>query len=229
VTQVLVVDYGVGNLLSVRRALERCGGEVELSADPGRVRECGHLVLPGVGAFGDCVARLRERQLIEPLRDRAADGRPFLGICVGMQMLFEASEEFGLEEGLGLLAGRVERLPETAADGTPHKVPHVAWAPLVPGPQAGGFAGTVLQDVEPRQCCYFLHSYGAVPADTAVRIADTLYDGRRIAAVVGMGNLIGCQFHPEKSGEVGLRILARFLSNQPATMQRCTPVGGSWG
>lgn len=210
-TRVVLVDYGVGNLLSVRRALARCGGEVEVSADPDVIREAGHVVLPGVGAFGDCVSELHSRGLATPVVEHVAAGRPLLGICVGMQMLFEVGEEFGEHRGLGILPGRVTRIPDTGVDGTPHKVPHVAWAPLVPGEAAPDWSQTLLADVEPGEYCYFVHSYAAVPADEEMRLADALYDGRRIAAVVSHGNVVGCQFHPEKSAAVGLRVLAGFL------------------
>lgn len=210
-SRALVVDYGVGNLLSVRRALERVGAEVELSGDPDRVRAAGHVVLPGVGAFGDCVGELRSRGLIEPLREHVAAGYPLLGICVGMQLLFEVSEEFGEHEGLGIFEGRVVRIPSTGIDGRLHKVPHVAWSPLVPGKHGPAWKRTVLGDVDQGVHCYFVHSYSPEPVNPQIRLADTLYDGRRLAAVVSDRNVVGCQFHPEKSADVGLRILASFL------------------
>jgi glutamine amidotransferase len=208
----LVVDYGVGNLLSVRRALEWIGAEVELSGDPDRIRKGGPTILPGVGAFGDCIGELRSRGLVDPLRDHVAAGRPLIGICVGMQMLFEASEEFGEHEGLGIFKGRVVRIPSTGEDGRPHKVPHVAWSPLVAGERAPHWEDTVLAGIEEGAHCYFVHSYAPEPIDPELRLADALYDGRRLAAVVGRGSVVGCQFHPEKSAAVGLRILATFLS-----------------
>ncbi len=218
VKRVLVVDYGVGNLLSVRRAFERCGAHVELTGDPERIALAERLVLPGVGAFGDCMAELRARELTAPLVAYAASGRPFLGICVGMQMLFEAGEEFGDHAGLGIFRGRVIRIPDTAADGTSHKVPHVAWAPLVPGPKIANWEGSILGATEEGSCCYFVHSFAPQPEDEEVRLADTDYNGRTIAAVVGRANVVGCQFHPEKSAQTGLRLLAAFL-DQP----RCEP------
>ena len=217
-TRVLVVDYGVGNLLSVRRALERCGAEVQLTGDPEQIAAAEHLVLPGVGAFGDCMAGLRARELIEPLVAHAASGRPFLGICVGMQMLFAGSEEFGEHAGLGIFGGRVVRIPATAADGTAHKVPHVTWAGLVPGPATATWEGTVLSGIAKGACCYFIHSFAPEPEDEGIRLADADYNGRTIAAVVGRANVIGCQFHPEKSAQTGLRLLAKFLE-----MSRCEP------
>lgn len=213
-TRVLVVDYGVGNLLSVRRALEHVGAKVELSGDGDRIRSGGHVVLPGVGAFGDCIHELHARKLVEPLREHVASGQPLLGICVGMQMLFEESEEFGRHEGLGILKGRVIRIPATGVDGGPHKVPHVAWAPLVRGENTPSWKGTVLADFPERSHCYFVHSYTPEHTDPHVRLADALYNGRRLAAVVAHENVVGCQFHPEKSAALGLRLLNRFCRSQ---------------
>ena len=131
--KVTVIDYGLSNLRSVANALARCGAEVELTADPAAVRAARVLVLSGVGAFGDGMAGLRGHGLIEPLREKAAAGTPLLGICLGMQMLFEESEEFGLHEGLGLIPGRVVRIPDQTVDGAPQRVPQIGWQPL--GPQ----------------------------------------------------------------------------------------------
>lgn len=240
---VTVIDYGLSNLLSVRRALEHVGASVQIADTPEALAGAGALVLPGVGAFGDGMAALAARGLAGPLRDAAADGVPLLGICLGMQMLFEESDEFGRHAGLALLPGRVERLPDTAADGAPLRVPHVGWGPLLPPAGGGGVGGAAeaaksagdtgaavsaaaagpaggagstraagaLVGVLPGQECYFVHSYEAKPALAETRLADTLYGGRRVAAAVGRGRILGCQFHPEKSGPVGLAILAGFL------------------
>ena len=208
---VVVVDYGIGNLLSVRRAFEQVEAEVELSDDPDRIARAGRLVIPGVGAFGDCVGELRRRALVEPVREAMASGRPCLGICVGMQMLLEASEEFGAHEGLGVIAGRVVAIPRHAADGTAHKVPFVGWASLRPAGLAE-WRGTILDGLEPDAAAYFVHSYAAHPANEARRLADSDYDGLRICAALRRDNVFGCQFHPEKSGPVGLRIVANFMA-----------------
>lgn len=209
--KVLLVDYGVGNILSVSRALAACGGDVELTADPLRVASADRVVLPGVGAFGDCVDRLRDHGLAEPVAEFAATERPFLGICVGMQMLFDTSEEFGEHEGLGLIPGRVTRLPATDVTGQPHKIPHIGWNELEV-PDGADWAGTILDGLDERERCYFVHSYTAEPKDPLTRLADCDYGGIRISAAVRSGSLFGCQFHPEKSGPTGLRILSNFLS-----------------
>ena len=210
---VTVVDYGVGNLLSVRRAFEHCGATVRLTDDPQAIRTADRLVLPGVGAFGDCMAELRARRLVEPVVEHASTGRPFLGICVGMQILLEEGDEFGRHEGLGLVQGRVEAIPGTAADGARHKIPHIGWTPLQPPEQAAEecWQDTILKGVAPGTAAYFVHSFTAVPRDPRHRLADCHYGGRLISAAVRSDNVTGTQFHPEKSGEAGLGILSSFL------------------
>jgi glutamine amidotransferase len=208
---VTVLDYGIGNLLNVLRALEHCGAapKVIARADAEAIN-APRLVLPGVGAFGDGMAGLRARGFDELVKRFAATGRPFLGICVGLQMMFEASEEMGEHPGLGLLAGRVRAIAATGADGRPHRVPHIGWRPLRP---ARDWRGSILQEVRPGERAYFVHSFSAEPTDAAVRLADVDYDGRTLCAAVQHGNLTGCQFHPERSAQAGLGMLQRFLSS----------------
>lgn len=208
--RVTVLDYGLSNLLSVRRAFERLGAGVEVTGEAARIAGAQALVLPGVGAFGDGMRGLAGLGLIEPLRAAAAADVPLLGICLGMQMLFEESDEFGRHAGLGLIPGRVERLDPLDIDGAPQRVPHVGWDPLLPPAGAAGFLGA-LAGCLPGQECYFVHSYAAKPAQSAHRLADTLYGGRAVCAAAGRGRVLGCQFHPEKSGPVGLAILEGFL------------------
>ena len=210
--RVTVVDYGRSNLLSVCRALAALGAQPQLAQTPEQVRRAGALVLPGVGAFADGMAALCESGLAAPLVEKARAGTPLLGICLGMQMLFEESEEFGLHEGLGLIPGRVVRIPDQTVDGAPQRVPQIGWQPLRPAAGRPDFAGTALESVEPGQECYFIHSYEAKPAAAADRLADVLYGGRVTCAAVCRGNVLGTQFHPEKSGPVGLGILHDFLA-----------------
>jgi glutamine amidotransferase len=207
-TRVTVVDYGVGNLLSVARALEHCGAEVQLAETPAQVREARLLVLPGVGAFADGMHELRSRGLDQPVVEFARSGRPLLGICLGMQMLLEASEEFGEHEGLGIIPGRVCAIPATASDGRPHKIPHIGWTSLLP---ASDWRGTILEGIAPESETYFVHTFTAVPADAKHRLADADYDGRLIFAALRHGSVFGCQVHPEKSGETGLKVRANFI------------------
>lgn len=209
---VTVVDYGMGNLLSVARALEHCGAVVMMTADPDAIRTSPRVVLPGVGAFGDGMAELCRRGIAEVLREVAAKGTPLLGICLGMQMLLDESEEFGLTKGLGLIPGRVVPVPAMTADGQSQKIPHIGWNALVLPLGRETWEDTLLQEVKPGEAVYFVHSYMAAPANPAHRIADCLYGGMRVTAAIGRDNIFGCQFHPEKSGEVGLKVLRRFLA-----------------
>lgn len=210
--KVTVIDYGLSNLRSVQNALTHCGAEVELTNSPADVRAAEALVLPGVGAFRDGMAGLERLGLVEVIRQKAAEGTPLLGICLGMQMLFDESEEFGTCPGLGLIPGRVVKIPDSDVQGNPQKVPHIRWDPLFPAGGRADFNGTVLEKVAPGQECYFIHSYEAKPADEADRLADTRYGGRSVCAVAAHGSVVGCQFHPEKSGPVGLSILSQFIN-----------------
>jgi glutamine amidotransferase len=207
---ITVVDYGIGNLMSVSRALQTVGAKVHMSAVPAEIERAGRLVVPGVGAFGDCMRGLAEHGMVEPIKAYAASGRPLLGICVGMQILFDSSEEFGEFGGLGLIPGRVRKVPALAADGRPHKIPHIGWSGIVPARQ--DWRGTLLEGIDSGAATYFVHSYAPEPADERDRLADTYYDGCRISAVVQHGAIAGCQFHPEKSAAVGLKILANFAN-----------------
>lgn len=201
---IVIVDYGVGNLRSVQKALEHVGAPAVITSDPGPLNPASSgapagVVLPGVGAFGDGMAELGRRGLLEPLRRWAGAGRPLLGICLGMQLLFDSSEEMGDHQGLALLPGRVVRFPPGDL-----KVPHVGWNrlwaarqhPLLAGIANGAYA-------------YFVHSYYVDPAEPGDVLATTDY-GLEFAAVVGRGQVWGAQFHPEKSQEVGLQLLSSF-------------------
>ncbi len=215
---VTLIDYGVGNLFSVRRAFEHCGAQVLLTADPTEIAQAERLVLPGVGAFANGMHELRARGLIAPIQEYARADRPFLGICLGMQMMLEISEEFGTHAGLGLIPGKVIAVPSSGATGAPHKVPHIGWNDIhypVPGIQ---WEQTILEGLPQDASVYFVHSFTAFPADESHRLADCDYDGCRLSAVIRSGNLYGCQFHPEKSGENGLRIIRNFLA-LPAAAQ----------
>ena len=207
---VTVIDYGCGNILSVTRAFEQCGAATELSDDPSAIERAERLVLPGVGAFADGMRGLRDGGMIEPLRRYAASGRPLLGICLGMQMLASTSDEFGHHEGLGIVPGHVARIPAVDIDGTPQKIPHIGWANVVPA-MDNGWAGTLLEGMPLPLAFYLVHSFHFVPDNPAHRLADCFYGGHCIAAAVRVGRTVGCQFHPEKSGPAGLRLLASFL------------------
>jgi glutamine amidotransferase len=207
---VTVVDYGVGNLLSVARALEHCGASVSFAASAPDVDRAALLLLPGVGAFGDGIGELRARGLDQPVIRYAKSGRPLLGICLGMQFLLDTSEEFGEHAGLALVPGRVCAIPATGTDGRAHKIPHIGWSGLRVPAERGAWGGTLLEGIAPGAKVYFVHTYTAHPTPQA-RLADCDYHGRRISAAIQHGAVAGCQFHPEKSGETGLQVLRNFL------------------
>jgi glutamine amidotransferase len=207
---VSIVDYGVGNLFSVRKALEKCGANVVLSADPDMLLKSDRLVLPGVGAFGSAISQLKRLGLIETIQKFAVSGKPLLGICLGMQLLFDESEEFGLHAGLGLIPGRVVPIPITSSNGDSIKIPHIGWASISYSSPNISWEGTILSNVKPDDCVYFVHSLMAKPKELSNQLANCFYGGHSIAAVVAHQNIIGCQFHPEKSGKVGLSILQGF-------------------
>ncbi len=208
---VTVIDYGMGNLLSVTRALEHCGAEVTTESSPLFIAKAERLVLPGVGAFGNGMAELQQRNLVDAIRNYAATGRPLLGICLGMQMLLDGSDEFGASEGLSLIPGWVRKLPEQAGI----KLPHIGWSGIRP-PSGRNWEDSLLDHVNPGEEVYFVHSFYADPANPADRLAETPYGAFQFCSVVKKGNITGCQFHPEKSGEAGLDIIRNFL-RQPAT------------
>jgi len=209
--EVAVIDYGVGNLLSVRRALEHCGARVTVTAEHRAILSAPRVVLPGVGAFADGMAELRRRGLDQVAREVASRGVSLLGICLGMQMLLGESEEFGLTQGLGLIPGRVVAMNCAACDGRRLKIPHIGWSALILAKGRRRWAGSFLQQVRPAEAVYFVHSFTAQPSDPGHRIADCLYGDLTISAAVARENVVGCQFHPEKSGEVGLKVLRGFL------------------
>lgn len=222
-----IIDYGIGNLRSIEKAFQAVGADVVRTDRPEDIARADHVVLPGVGAFGACAAEIRRRDLEGVIHDVVASGKPFLGVCVGMQLLFEVGEERGTYQGLGILPGRVVRFqgqhapaparepaalsigdagPATldAAPSRPLKVPHMGWNTITPRRTA-----PLLDGIEPGAFFYFVHSYHAQPDDTNDVLATTTY-GRPFPAVVHRNNVYGVQFHPEKSQRNGLRILKNF-------------------
>ena len=197
-SRVAIIDYGVGNLRSVEKAFEATGCEAVVSDDVEVLRSAERLVLPGVGAFASCMRGLRERGFDSLVMERAAAGTPLLGICVGMQMLFDVSEEFGTTDGLGLLRGRVRRFESNLV------VPQVGWNRIQQRRSHPLFAG-----VPDRSFCYFVHSFYCEPDNADVLVGETEY-GVKYASVVAQRNVCGVQFHPEKSQDVGLRMLKNF-------------------
>ena len=198
---IAIVDYGMGNLFSVEKAFAHLGAGVVVTSEARRVAAADKVVLPGVGAFGDCMRNLKARGLVAVLRESAAAGKPFLGICLGLQALFEGSEESPEAEGLGIFKGTVRRIEAPGL-----KVPHMGWNSLTPGAPSPLFEG-----LQESPYVYFVHSYHAVPEDGALVTARTEYGGA-LTAAVGRGAVQAVQFHPEKSGDVGLAILRNFIA-----------------
>jgi imidazole glycerol-phosphate synthase subunit HisH len=209
--EVIVVDYGLNNLLSVQRALEHCGARVITTKDHDTILNASYLVLPGVGAYGHAMQVLNDLGLVDVIRDVAARGVRFLGICLGMQLLLTESEEFGLTSGLNLIPGRVVALPKISSPDIAQKVPHVGWNELLPFNQEARWHGTCCEELREGLSVYFVHSFMAKLEDEKDNIAVCMYGDQRVAAVVARNNVMGCQFHPEKSGKVGLSILKNFL------------------
>jgi glutamine amidotransferase len=201
---IAIVDYGMGNLRSVEKAIARTGATVRVTSDPRQILEARGVVLPGVGAFGACMENLSSRGLVEPVRAAVASGKPFLGICLGLQLLFEESEEFGPIRGLGILPGRVVRFGGSALDGL--KIPQMGWNRLKIRHRVGELGG-----IDDGAYVYFVHSYYVVPSEPDVVAATTEY-GVEVTAAIAWRNVFACQFHPEKSQTVGLRLLANFAA-----------------
>jgi glutamine amidotransferase len=208
--EVVVIDYGVGNLLSVSRALEHCGASVQVTSDPELILAAPKVVLPGVGAFSKGMEELGRRGLDVVVWEVATNGVPLLGICLGMQMLLDESDEFGTTGGLGLIPGRVIAVP-TISDGHAQKIPHIGWNSLVLPQGRKSWQQSLLHDIKQGAAVYFIHSFMASPSSPEDRIADCLYGDLPVSAAIGRNNVFGCQFHPEKSGDVGLQVLKNFL------------------
>lgn len=199
---VAIIDYGVGNLFSLQSSFAAIGAEVTVTADDKILDAADCIILPGVGAFEDAAKKLRSTGLDKTLKELAAKGKPLMGICLGMQLLFEKSYEYGCHEGLGLLKGAVRPIGDVIpAD---YKIPHIGWNALNMKKQS-----PLMKYIQPGDCVYFVHSYYAADCSDAV-IATAEY-GAELTAAVAEGNVMGCQFHPEKSGEVGLKILKAFV------------------
>jgi len=208
---VAIIDYGAGNMHNMNRALRHLGAAPHMITTAAEISAADRLVLPGVGAFGPAMAELETRGLAEAIHRHVAAERPFLGVCLGMQLMLEGSDEFGSTAGLGLVPGWVVRLSDVSTGGAPIKVPQIGWNDLQPGPD--GWGGSILAGMEAGDAVYFVHSFAAVPARDEDWLAHCTYGGHRICAALRHGANTGCQFHPEKSGNVGLRVLESFLSS----------------
>lgn len=205
--QLAIIDYQLGNLFSVRQACVNLGYDPVVTGDPDVVRKADALILPGVGAFGAAMETLRQHGLDAAIHESVRAGKPFMGVCLGMQLLFSESTEFGAGQGLGLVPGQIIRLP--GGPGT--KIPQIAWNNIEPA--AVAWADSPLADLAPGTYMYFVHSYYCAPADPAVALTETTFEGFRYCSALQHENLFATQFHPEKSGELGLGIYRRWLES----------------
>lgn len=202
--RIAVVDYGAGNLKSVAKALARSGLEPCVTSEAATVRDADGVVLPGVGAFADAAKSLRERGLDDAVREALLAGRPYLGLCLGLQVLFDESDEHGVTAGLGVIHGRVERFPDRDEAGAQLRVPHIGWNTV-------RYDGShpILERLPKEDCYYFVHSYRVLPADPGVAVGTADYGGE-FAAAVARDGIFAVQFHPEKSQSAGKRVLDAF-------------------
>ncbi|MBI5970764.1 MAG: imidazole glycerol phosphate synthase subunit HisH [Deltaproteobacteria bacterium] len=202
---IAIIDYDMGNLRSVAKAFEKVGAEVKVTRNPKDILDASRVVLPGVGAFRDCMKNLEDYGLIEPILKAISSGKPFLGICLGLQLLFETGEEFGVHKGLGVIKGRVVRFPAgMKSDGEGLKVPHMGWNQANVQKES-----RLLKGLPDGTYFYFVHSYYAAPTDASVVLTKTGY-GLEFASAIEKNNVAACQFHPEKSQSTGLKILENF-------------------
>lgn len=210
---IAVIDYDMGNLRSVAKAFEKVGADVVVTREPGKILDASHVVLPGVGAFRDCMRHLKEFGLIDPILKSIESGKPYLGICLGLQVLLDESDEFGLHKGLGLVGGRVELFPSDmmadaggGAGQLPErlKVPHMGWNSITKRRES-----RLLDGVGDGEYFYFVHSYYAVPTDPSVTLTSTNY-GIEFTSSIEVENMWAVQFHPEKSQSAGLKVLENF-------------------
>jgi len=199
---IAIIDYGVGNLFSLKSSLREIGAEAVVTSDEKVIAEADRIILPGVGAFEDAARKLRESGMAEVVKKEAAAGKPMMGICLGMQLMFDVGYEYGVHEGLGLIRGSVRPIADVIPQD--YKIPHIGWNLLK-------FKGEspLFKYIKEDDYVYFVHSYYAAECDESV-IAVTEY-GAELTAAVASGNVYGCQFHPEKSGEVGMKILKAFV------------------
>ena len=207
---IIIVDYGFGNLFSLAKALEYLGARPLISDKPSSIKGEQGLILPGVGAFGDGIKGLKKGGFSEPIIAHTKTNKPLLGICLGMQFLFDYSEEFGHYKGLGLIKGKVAKIPESKRN--EYKIPHIGWNSLFKPKSMKNWQKTILFKIKEGNEVYFIHSYAGYQKDKKDILANTEYGGHILTAAVMNNNIIGTQFHPEKSGQIGLKILKNFIN-----------------
>ena len=212
--RVAIIDCELGNLFSVQRACEFVGLEAKITNDCEEILDAGGVILPGVGAFGDAMSNLERLDLVAPLKDYIASGRPFMGVCLGMQLLFTESEEFGRHKGLDIIPGHIVRFESQRTSSRIRKVPQVCWNQIYPSSDGGpAWDKHPLKDVCPGEYMYFVHSYYSVPADPSVVLCFTTYGETDYCSGVVRSNIFATQFHPEKSGPEGVRIYRNWAAS----------------
>lgn len=208
-----IIDYALGNLFSVKQACEHVGLSAVITCEKSEILKSDALILPGVGAFGDAMNNLRRLDLIKSIKKSIGDGKPFLGICLGMQLLMSESEEFGLHQGLNIIKGRVVKFP-FAKEAPENKVPQVGWNQIFrPGSlKQGDWANSFLKGISQGAYMYFVHSFYVKPCRQEIVLSQTSYNGIKYCSSLQQKNILACQFHPEKSGPKGLRVYQNFAS-----------------
>lgn len=209
---IVIVDYHLGNLFSVNQAMINIGLNATISSDPIIIGNADVIVLPGVGAFGDAMNNLKELKLVDPIKKAISDGKVFFGICLGLQLLFAESEEFGSSEGLNIIPGKVKKFTDQIIDGRKRKVPQIAWN-SVEKPSKDAWKGSPLAETEVGTDFYFVHSYYVEPTDKSVVLSNTTYGNTTYASSVFKDNIFACQFHPEKSASEGFKLFKSWANN----------------
>lgn len=210
-SKVLIIDYQLGNLFSVRQACEHLGHEAVISSDPALLLQADYAILPGVGAFGDAMNNLRSTGMTEAIHEYIAKGRPFMGVCLGLQLLLTESDEFGSTPGLDIIPGTVRKFSVQQVNGHTHKVPQIQWNTIAE-PEAGKWQHTALQCCRTGDYMYFVHSFYAEPSDAQHVLASTTYGGKTYCSAVIKDNVFATQFHPEKSGLYGVNIYKEWFN-----------------
>jgi glutamine amidotransferase len=209
--KIAIVDFGLGNLFSVLQACLELGAQAEITTDPEKVKNAQGVILPGVGAFGDAITNLRKSGMDHVLKEAFDQGKPIMGICLGLQLMFQTSEEFGSHEGLGFIKGTVKRFPSVTMTGTKIRVPQIGWNQIVT-PNKKLWDSSPLSSLMPEEFMYFVHSYYVLPEDSSVIVSTTEYGSFKYCSGIKKNNLFAVQFHPEKSAEKGLEIYKNWLN-----------------
>jgi glutamine amidotransferase len=207
--KIIIIDYQLGNLFSVNQCLKNIGIDAIISSNPEAIKNADALVLPGVGAYSDAMENLKKLGQLDSLKESISQGKPLLGICLGLQMLFDESEEFGKYEGLGIISGTVRKFPVEYINNKRIKIPQIAWNSIFPS-VSGGWLETPLEDIKENEDFYFVHSFYVVPEDENIILSKSTYGNTTYASSILSDNIFACQFHPEKSAKEGIKIYKKW-------------------